>query len=86
MLSIPPTRFFYAGAPQAIVSLHPTADGIGVSITWPCDDDKPGAACLMSLTEFRELIEGSTAVLALAEELHTSKNQKALFTEQEGEI
>ena len=83
-MSLPPTRFFYSGSPQAIVSVHPTPEGIGLSITWPCEDDKPGAWCLMRPEWFQELIDAAPAILEAAEQERNRTNQHALFTDQEG--
>lgn len=65
-MSFPPTRFFYAGSPNAILSLHPSVEGVGVSITWPCDDTKPSAGLVMSPEGFAQLLTTLGEALAAA--------------------
>ncbi len=77
------TPYFYAGAPHAIVSLHPGSDGVTVAITWPCDDDKPGAECRMSFEQFKRLIADGVQIQTTALEAN-HPNQYELFTDEEG--
>ena len=77
------TPYYYAGAPHAIVSLHPGPDGVTVAITWPCDDEKPGADCHLSFDSFKQLIAGAVQIQATTLEAQHS-NQYELFTDEEG--
>ncbi|MFC7342110.1 hypothetical protein [Saccharopolyspora griseoalba] len=77
------TRHFYAGSPNAIVSLRPSSEGVTVAITWPCDDDKPGAACHLSFDSFKHLIADGVQIQTAALEAN-HPDQYALFTDQEG--
>ncbi|MER7012047.1 hypothetical protein ABT324_11545 [Saccharopolyspora sp. NPDC000359] len=84
MTPFPPTRYFYAGHPEAIVSIHPVSTGVGIAITWPTDDTKPGTACRMSPDQFRELLADGAAALAEIERRRAEATHQPSFTDQEG--
>lgn len=74
---------YYPAEPRAIVSLHPGPLGVTVAITWPGDDESPGAQCLMSYASFTRLVaDGVQIQTAALEDDHP--DQYELFTDQEG--